>query len=314
MTKLVHRELLLAKTEAVYGTDPLPTAAANAVLTENLSWSHAGLKMEKRPSVRISNAPLQDIYGGSLKTVTFDVDLRGSGAAGTAPDFDALLQACGMVDTIVAATSCSYAPSSIPASQTSCTIYYYEDGSLVKLTGCRGSYQVDLKAGQVPKIKFTMTGHWSPMTDVALPTPTLNATVPPAALGVPVALGAYSPIVETFMVDAGIKVDMVPEINAPDGYGPVLITERMIHGTIDPQADTVADYPFLADFTGGVLASLSTGVIGVTAGNRFQITMPAVYFTEIKPGARNGVRVYDCDYAAVENGANLDSDISIEFT
>lgn len=314
MTKLIHREIILAKLEVTYGTDPVPTAAANAVLVQALSWSHAGLRMEKRPAIRVSNAPIQDVYGGSLRTVTFQCDLKGSGAAGTAPEFDALLQSCGMASTVVASTSVTYAPISTPASQVSCTIYYYEDGSLCKITGVRGAYEIDLKAGAVGKIKFTMTGHWAAVTDVALPTPTYITTVPPALLNVPATLGAYSPVLETLNIKSGVKVEMPPSMGATDGYGQIFISARAITGTMDPQADTVANFADIADMTAGTTIALTTGVMGSAAGNKIDISCPAIFFTDVKPGNRNGIRTHSINFNALENGGTQDNDISIAFT
>ena len=43
--------------------------------------------------------------------VTFEVEMAGSGTAGTAPAFGPLLKACGNSETIVTDTSVTYAPS-----------------------------------------------------------------------------------------------------------------------------------------------------------------------------------------------------------
>lgn len=313
MTKLVHREIIAAKAEVTYNTDPVPTAAANGILVENLSWSHAGLKMAKRPAIRASSAPLQELYAGSLRQIDFEVAIKGSGTAGTAPEFDPLLQACGFAVTTVALTSNTYAPISTPSSQASVTIYYYEDGSLVKITGARGKMSIDLKSGDIGKMKFTMIGHWSAMTDVALPTASYLAAVPPALVGLsPKLAGTYTPVVENIKIDMGQQVEMPPSIGASDGYGDIILGARGIKGSIDPQADTVANFPFLGDFTGGTLFEIDTGVIGSSAGNKYQITMPKCYFDEVKPGNRNTIRTYECSFMAVENAT--DDDISIAFT
>ena len=131
-TKLVHRQLLLAKAETTYGTDSSPTAATNSILVQNVSYSETGLRMAKRPALRGNSiAPLQDIYAGQLRDISFECEVKGSGVAGTVPEIDPLLQACGMSVTTVALTSNTYAPNSNSATQGSVSMYLYLDGSLM---------------------------------------------------------------------------------------------------------------------------------------------------------------------------------------
>lgn len=314
MTKLVHREIILAAIEATYNTDATPTAAANAVLVQNLSWQKAGLKLAKRPAVRLSIGTLQDIYAGSLHEISFECEIKGSGTAGTAPEIDALLQSCALSATVVALTSVTYAPISTPASQKSCTIYYYEDGSVYKVTGCRGTASFTLKAGNVGLIKFTMTGHFESMTDAALPTPTYQSTVPPACLNVPITLGAYSPVLDNFTLDLKNKVDQIEAVTAADGYGPILVTERAVSGSMDPEADTVAAFPAHADLLAGTTLAVSGINLGTVAGNKATISMPSCYIMNVKPAAKNGIRTYTLDYAALESGGVFDNEFSLAFT
>lgn len=314
MTKLVHREIILAALEATYNTDANPVPATNSVLVQGLSWQKAGLKMAKRPAVRLSIGTLQDIYAGSLHEISFECEIKGSGTAGTAPEIDALLQSCALSSTVVAATSVTYAPVSTPTSQKSCTIYYYEDGSLYKVTGCRGTAAFTLKAGDVAKVKFTMTGHFESMTDVAMVTPVYQSTVPPACLNVPITLGAYSPVLDNFTLDLKNKVDHIESVTAVDGYGPVLVVERDVSGSMDPEADIVANYPAHADLLAGTTIAVSGVTLGSVAGNKAAFSMPACYIKSIKPAAKNGIRTYTLDYAAVESGGVFDNEFSLAFT
>ena len=74
---IINREVILVKEEVTYNTDPVPTEGANAVLVENPAWQNEGLRMNERPAVRSSIGQLQHVYGGMLRTVTFDVELKG---------------------------------------------------------------------------------------------------------------------------------------------------------------------------------------------------------------------------------------------
>ncbi|MEK9725757.1 MAG: hypothetical protein VW405_20055, partial [Rhodospirillaceae bacterium] len=92
---LKTRHVLLAEIESAYNTDPTPTAADNAILVENLSWSYAGARMADRSgAVKPGLVPLKNLYAGTLMEVSFDCEIKGSGSAGTAPAFGPLLRAC----------------------------------------------------------------------------------------------------------------------------------------------------------------------------------------------------------------------------
>lgn len=310
MTKLVHRSVVLAKTEATYGTDAAPTASANAILCEKLSYKPAGLKMAKRESIKATIGALQQIYAGSLLEVTMDVELKGSGTAGTAPEMDPLLLACSMASTVVASTSVTYAPAS--SSQPSATIYIYEDGSLYKLTGCRGTFKLTAKVGEVPMLSFTMTGHVAGPTDSALVSGSYLSTVPPAFVDAPFSIGGYAGIIETLELDIGNKVEMPPDVQATDGYGEIIVGSRDVKGKIDPQATLVATADFWGQFKGGTTMALDSGVVGATAGNQWQLQAPAAYYENLGIGNRNTILTYAADFACAEQSG--DDEFSLAFT
>lgn len=156
---LTSREVILAKVETTYGQDPGLVAASDAILVEQPSWANEGARMIERPVVKPTFGKKQQVYGGSLKTINFTCEMKGSGTAGTAPEIGALLQACSLGETVVASTSVTYAPVSTPSSQKSVTLYYYQDGMLRKLYGCRGDVGFSLEAGGKLMANFKMTGH-----------------------------------------------------------------------------------------------------------------------------------------------------------
>jgi len=311
MTKLVHRSVVLAKTETTYNTDATPTAAANSILCEKLSYKPTGLKMAKRSAIKATLGTLQQINAGYLIDVSMDVEIKGSGTAGTAPELDALLLACGMASTISASTSVTYAPAS--SSQKSATIYIYEDGSLYKITGCRGTYKLTAKVGEVPMISFTMTGHLGSVTDASLVTGTYVSTVPPALVNVPMTIGSsYNPIIETLELDIGNKVEMPPDIQAADAYGEVIIGDRDVKGKIDPEATLVSTNDYWGQFKSGTTLALDTGVVGATAGNQWELKAPKIYYENLGAGNRNSILTYSADFAATET--NGDDEFSLIFT
>lgn len=309
---LIKREVLLAKIESTYNTDPTPVASTDAMLVENPSWSNEGLRMSERPAVRPSLAPLQHVFGDMLRTVSFDVELKGSGTAGTAPELGVLLRGCALSETIVASTSVTYAPVSDTSTHESLTLYYYQDGTLIKITGARGNVSFSCEAGLPAKASFTFTGHTSTPTDVSLPSPTFDSTTPPPFKGATFTIDSYAAVIAAFTFDMSNQVVMPADVSGADGFGEIRIAGRDVAGTIDPEHVLVATEAFEANMRAGTNMALATGVIGGTAGNKYAISMPAVYYRDLSPADRESIRTLDAPFGAAES--TTDDEVSIAFT
>lgn len=306
---LVNREVILAKIESVYNTDPTPVAG-DAILVEDLSWQNEGLRMNERNTVRANIGKLKQIYGGRMMSVSFTCEIKGSGAAGTAPEVGVLLRACGFGETVVASTSVTYEPAS--TGHESITIYFYRDGKRFIVTGCRGNVSAAMETGAPGKLSFTFTGHVSAETDTAMITPTYDSTVPVALVNVPFAIGGYSAVINALNFDTTNTIAYPPDISATDGYGEVRITMRDVNGSFDPEDTLVATNDWIGDLTAGSTMALDTGVIGSTAGNRYRVQMPVVYYRDVSPGDRDGVRTLEVTFGATESSG--DDEVSIAFT
>jgi len=306
---LVNREVILAKIESTYGTDPTPVAT-DGILIENISWSQEGLRMNDRPAVRASIGTLQQVYGGALKTISFDVEIKGSGTAGTPPEADVLLRACGLGVTNVASTSDTYAP--VSTAFESITIYYYQDGMRYILTGCRGNVAFNFETGAIGKMSFTMTGHIGTVADIALITPTLDSTVPEPVLSAAVTVGGFAAIVNAFTFDMSNTIATAPDMGASDGYGEVQITKRDVNGSYDPEAELIATEDPHADLIAGTQLAMDLNTVGSTGGNIYNLTMPVLSYRDLSPGDRDGVRTYEIPFGAAESSG--DDELSLVFT
>lgn len=306
---LTRREVILIKLETTYNVDASP-GATDAILISNPSWTTEGARMVDRENVKTTLGKDQQLYGGSLRGISFDMEIKGSGTAGTAPEMDAALKACGFDDTIVADTSVTYAP--VSTSFDSVTIYYYQDGILHKITGARSNVSINIETGNRGLASFTLTGHDAGTTDEAIIAPTYDGTVPPVALDLSFAIGGYSAVINALSVDLGNAISTPADISATDGYSEVYITSRDVNGSFDPEMTLVATKDWIGDWEGGTTGVLTTGVIGDVAGNRCAVSMPVVYSREIAPGDRDGVRTMDVTYGAAESSGN--DEISMAFT
>src|SRR5690606_9648921 len=176
MMAFARNQIILAKIESVYGTDPTPTAGANAILTKNLARTiYDGNRIQRDLDYAYMGND-HSINTAPFVTVTFDVELAGSAAAGTVPQFGELLRACGLDETVTASTSVVYAP--VSTSFESVTIYYNYDGEMQKVVGARGTAIINMSRGQIPTISFTFTGRYAKPTAVAMYNPTYTAVAP----------------------------------------------------------------------------------------------------------------------------------------
>lgn len=302
---LVNREVLLIKTESTYGTDATPSNTADALRVEDLAWSHVDSRMVERPSVQVGFNTLKKIYGGTLMQVTFTAEIKGKGAAystSSLPEIDAALGACSTARTIVTTSgleTVTYTPLSTPSAQESVTIWYYQDGMLYKLTGCVGDASFNFAAGEYGKVTFTFTGHTSTPSDATIVTPTLDAVSPPIVLSSSFTIASYAAVVNAMEFGFNNVLAKRPSINATDGYGTISVVDREVMGSLDPEAVVVATHDWDAKWRAGTAMALNLGDIGSTQYNKYKLSMPAVYYTEVSPGDRDSIRTFESNFGCL---------------
>jgi len=307
---LIKRELILVKIETIYNTDSVPAAATDAVLISNPSWAHEGARRLDRNHVKSTLDTPKKKYGGSLKSMSFDMEMKGSGAAGTAPEMAGALRACGLGETVVAATSVTYKP--VSTSIESATIYYYQDGKRHILTGCRGNVSFNMSAGEYGVASFSFTGHIGTVADVALPTGVFDATEPVPLIGLTFTVAGFAAKINTLDFSLNNAVVTPTSISGADGFGEIRIGGRDVSGSFDPEDELVATKDFIAEWAADTESALSTGVIGSVAGNRYQVTMPAIAYRDLSPADRDQVRTLQIGFGAGISAG--DDEISLAFT
>lgn len=181
MARLMNKRLILAKIEATYGTDSVPTIA-NAVVCGDITLNGIEAEYAKRKIVRPFLGSAGSVRTFTKSNAKFGVELAGSGAAGTAPAYSHLLRACGLSETITAATKADYKP--VSDAYESATQYGYEDGLLYKLLGARGSVDLMMSVGDIPILAFEYQAlYGGTPTLAATPTGTLPNYILPVAVG-----------------------------------------------------------------------------------------------------------------------------------
>ncbi len=309
---LTRREVIAAKVETTYRTDASP-GAGDAVYVINPSYSSEANMIERSAGVKGSIAPFQDIYGGRLAGIAFDVEVKHSGTVDTAPEIGTLLKGCGFGETVNASTSVVYEP--VSTGFDSLTIYYYQDGKLKQLVGARGTVSFSGAAGGLLIASFAFVGHDDGITDTAIISPTYDSSVPQPFLSAGfdwAGEGSTNLSLENFSLDMGLELSKPKDMNEANGYGEILVTSRKVTGTFDPLDVLDATIDFYSQWEGGTLGAISFD-IGTAGGNQVAFSMPKSYITGISEGDREGQRMLEISYSAIENTSNGDDDITITF-
>ena len=311
MALLLRKRLILIETESTYGTDPSPTGA-DAVLVRDLNITPQQSDVVSRDVVRPYLGASEQLLANTRVECTFSVEMAGSGTAGTAPAYGKALKACGLDETIVASTSCTYAP--VSASFDSVTIYYNIDGLRHKVTGCRGTFQINANVGEIPSIDFTFTGVYNSPDDSALPTASFANQATPqifkAGNTSSFQLLSYAGKLQSFSFDVGNTL-VYRELIGSDKE--VLLTDRAGTGSTTIEAVSIAS----KDYFTAALSDTSLGNLdfthGTTAGNIVDFASTRVDIGDVSYGDQDGIAMFTIPYTCVPSTAGND-EFSLSFT
>jgi len=310
MPLLSRKRLILAKTESTYATDSTPVGT-DAVLVRNLEITPLEADVVSRDLIRPYLGNSEQLLGNTRVGITFQVELAGSGTAGTAPKYGSLLKACGLSETVAPSTSVTYAPVSTAFS--SATIYFNNDGVLHKATGCRGTFTMNCELGQIPTIDFTMTGIYNAPTDTAAPSVTYSAQATPLIFKEgntsAFSLLSYSGCLMS------VNFDIANEVVYRELIGctkQVLITNRAPAGECVIEAPTIAAKDF---FT--IANNNTTGILsfqhGTAGGNIVTFTAQKVDIGNPTYSDSDGIQMLNLPYVAIPTSAGND-ELSLVYT
>lgn len=305
MPRFIRNAAILAKVEATYGTDATPAGATDALLISNMSIDQLNANNVSRDLVRPYFGNSEQLLGTENVSVSFDVELTGSGALGTAPAWGKLLQACGMTETVNAGISVDYVPNTDGVAVKSLTIYYHLDGVLHKLLGARGTVTGKMGAGERPLMSFKFTGIDGGVTAVPNPTVTLTDWKTPLVisdpntgdltLGCTYAAGALSG--GTAFPSLGLEWDLggtVSHIPLLGGES-VDITQRQSKGSITLDLTAAEHVAKMTEVKSNSLTGLGL-VHGTVVGYKVLVFAPAAQLTNPKYSDKDGraLVAFDC--------------------
>jgi hypothetical protein len=192
-----------------------------------------------------------------------------------------------------------YAPTSDEAVFKTCTIYFFADGMRWRITGCLGTWSLDLTAGGIGMLSFDLVGNFVDYTATALPTgwnTVIRPTAPRFVAGACRLNGAVARV-RALSVQAGVATVLPENPEATEGYDPAVPVERDVAGSLDPLMDTTVSVSRFNNFRNGTNMILGA-ILGSTAGNRFAIVLPSIRATAMNPGDRGSLAVDSIGFQA----------------
>ena len=302
MPLLSRKRLLLAKLETTVGTDPTPTVGSDAIEVRNIDVTPLEVDTVSRELIRPFLGQAEQLLSQQRVSINFEVELAGSGSAGTAPAYGPLLQACRCTETVVSSTSVTYAPNS-DATPKSVTIYFNNDGVLHKITGSRGTFSLSAEVGAVPFISFQMTGVYNAPSDVAISSPTYADQADPLVFkngnSSSFQVFSYSGAVQSVSFDINNTVVYRELVG---GTKSIEVTDRAPAGECVIEATTIATKDFFTAAT-----ETSTGNLtfqhGSTAGNIVTFTAAQIDLGGPSYSDQDGIQMLTLPYIATPTSA-----------
>lgn len=272
MPRFWRNRAILAKLETVYGTDSAPTGMANAMQMTNVVFNPSVGQEESRDLVVPYMGHQGVMLTGSYATISGEVEIAGSGAAGTPPAYGPLLRACGMAETIDVGVDVAYTP--VSSLHEAVSIYFNGDGVRHILLGARGTLTLQLTPLRIPRFAFTFSGLLGTITDTAVPTIDLTDFIRP----VPV-----NKANTTFSLHGlagaceGVTMDLANQIEPRFliGHESIQQVDRQMTGSAIMEAVSLATKSWFAIAEAGTTGALAA-THGTVAGNIVEFAAPAV--------------------------------------
>lgn len=284
-----------------YGNSGVTPDQTNAILTMAPSITINGEALS-REVVRKSLSPVHDIIGNRNIDVSFDVELKGSGSAGTACEIDPLLQACGF-KRVLSGSNLIYTPTDEP--NESCVIYCYLDQMLYKIRGCVGNVTFKLEQGKYGVASFAMRGLYEDLIDGVAPNVTsYDTTLPPIVKSADFNLTISGQTAESSLSVATLEFDMANEVaelknmtSTSAGPQRFFIAGRAPTGSFNPQQVLTNDLDFHTAWAASTALTTMDVTLGDTVTNKIKFDFgDDTRFNSIAPADDGGMRRFDIGF------------------
>jgi hypothetical protein len=318
MAEAISRKVqVAAKVEAVAGTfEPVHETDDGILMFDDTDIISVDTDAVDIVPLKLALTPTKSLIGRQLYNFSGKSFLQGSGTAGTAPRFGALLECCALGATAVGSTSVTYKPVSTGFKST--TIVVEMDGLLHQMVASRGTFTMSGSAGQGVEITFDIKGTYrkptAALTDGDITTgggPTDATAFSSAYSGGTnravtmkssdlVIVGnsitwndstpAANPLVfKSFSFDRGVTIGERTDANAADALQGLAIesTEPTLELVVEGKNTLASLVDAWADLTSATTHAV-TFDHGTLGGNKWEFSFPEVSLTDVTSTSGEG--------------------------
>lgn len=298
--------LFFCKLEGTAGTFE-DMAAADACRTVSVERAD-GIAILDKEQVNGSTSPGKSTIGEKITSWTIICHNKGSGTAGTAPEFGPMMQASGRKETLVGATSATYTP--VPEKKTvSCQLEV--GGRVYKLEGGAGSMALDPITGL---LTFTIQGKFIAMTEAsATADPVFDSTEVVTTGGVSFTFNSIACILRSIELQDGAQVAKRGNWNDATGVQAFVVSSHVPVGTLKVEDMPIATLNLETEVTGAEQRAW-TLTRGATAGNICTISGSKMQLTGFAPENDGGVAVVNCPFKLQDSAAGAQDFSTIAYT
>ena len=303
-----NRRWVVVAKEASYGVAPTFDPSTDALAVRSISFTPLQANTESEQRIKPYFGKSREIITSRYASVSLEVDLAGSGVVGNAPVWGRIWEACNNNETVNTGVDVSYLPWT--RSPHTVAIQVVVDGNLHLLTGCHGTWSLNLTAQAIPYLSFEMTGIYN---DVVANTTAAGQYSQPSAVAAMTStvtnfefLG-ISPIVRSLEINSGINVvtrDLI-------GESSVKITDRMMTADLVVQAPPVSDVDYFAAALAEGTTSLSL-THGTQPGNIVKIDMPKVDLGAPNYNDEDGIQMLQLPLSLMPDAGDDEIKITLE--
>ncbi|UIJ46900.1 hypothetical protein LZK98_08150 [Sphingomonas cannabina] len=307
--------ILLAKKELVYAQDAAPTAEANAFLTRNFQRQPIVTDRLERNLDRPVRGGSPDAATNARQTYSFEVEMAGSGAAGTAAPWMELHEACGMLAPVLTAGATAiqkFAPIGVALS--SLTSHSYIGTELAKSLGARGTFGWNITAGSYPFWNYEFTGLLPPpgseIADAVPGEPDLDRWIDPLEVNTAnteFTLDGFALVMQSFT--GAVNAEIATRNLVGANY--IRRGNHAITGQIVGVATTITAKNYYASLRSGAQTVLAF-THGIVAGNIVGLDMAHVQITAITVSNDGGEMMVTISYRANVGTTNDDLIITVK--
>ena len=221
--------------------------------------------------------------------MSFEVELGGSGAAGTAAPWMELLEGCGMAPPVLAAGVSATQRMGTPAAEaSSLSLASYQSDQLRRGLGARGSFSLDVTAGAYPFAALQLTAMLPPNAfETALPgLADLTRWQQPLEVNrdnTVVTLDGYAMRLRSFRAEAGVQSGLRSLVGAR--Y--INRGQHAMSATVVIEAPSYAERNFLSSLRTGALLPLSV-VHGTQPGHILEMAAAQAQVQDVTEGEEDG--------------------------